>query len=109
MAAGMAEGIPEGLAIENVWAVEATYGPDAAARRAPVRHEHLERIGRLMSQGIVLEAGGYLDMKSSLLLVRAADEESAIAILREDVYTRSGVWTGFTARALGRVIKEPQL
>ena len=106
MATIMADGIPEGLAIEIVWAVEAVYGPDAAMRRAPVRHEHLERIGRLIDQGVVLEAGGFVDMSGSLFVVRARDEEEAVAILQDDVYTRTGVWTSFRARALGRVVKD---
>ena len=105
----MAEGIPEGLAIESIWAVEATYGPDAAERRPAVRYEHLERIGRLRATGTVVEAGGYADMSGSLLLVRAADEESALAILREDVYMRSGVWTALRARVLGRVVRRDEL
>ena len=89
----MAEEIPEGLAIEPIWAIEATYGTDAAERRPAVRHEHLARIGRLRAAGTVIEAGGYADMSGSLLLVRAPDEAAALAIMRDDVYMRSGVWT----------------
>jgi uncharacterized protein YciI len=48
-------------------------------------------------------------MSGSLLLVRAADEESALAILREDVYMRSGVWTALRARVLGRVVRRDEL
>jgi uncharacterized protein YciI len=105
----VAEGIPEGLAIEPIWAIEATYGPDAAERRPAVRHEHLARIGRLRAAGTVVEAGGYADMSGSLILVRAADEESALAIMRDDVYLRSGVWTRLRARSLGRVVRRDEL
>jgi uncharacterized protein YciI len=101
----MADELPAGLGIENVWVIEATYGPDAAVRRAPVRNEHIERYGRLMAQGIVLEVGGYLDMGGSLVMVRAATEEEALAVVEQDVYTRVGVWTGFRARQLGRVVR----
>ena len=31
--------IPEGVEIEQVWAIEAEYAPDGEARRRPVRHE----------------------------------------------------------------------
>jgi uncharacterized protein YciI len=101
----MAGEIPEGLAIEPMWAIEATYGPDAAERRPAVRHEHLARIAELRAAGIVVEAGGYTDMSGSLFLVRASDEEAALAIMKADVYTMSGVWTGFRARAMGRVAR----
>ena len=53
--------------------------------------------------------GGYADMSGSLFLVRAPDEAAALSILKADVYTRSGVWTGFRARALGRVVRREEL
>jgi uncharacterized protein len=106
----LADDIPEGLTIEWIWAIEATYGPDAAQRRPAVRHEHLTRIRALRAAGVILEAGGYRDMSAALLLVRAPNEAAAVAILEEDVYTRSGVWTGFKAHAMGRVagVDEPK-
>ena len=105
----MAGEIPDGLAIDPVWAIEATYGPDAVERRPAVRHEHLTRIGELRAAGTIVEAGGYADMSGSLFLVRAPDEAAALSILKADVYTRSGVWTGFRARALGRVVRREEL
>jgi uncharacterized protein YciI len=105
----MAGEIPDGLAIEPVWAIEATYGPDAAARRPAVRQEHLARIGELRAAGAIVEAGGYADMSGSLLLVRAPDEAAALAILQADIYTRSGVWTSFRARAIGRVVRREEI
>jgi uncharacterized protein len=105
----MAEDLPEGLAIEQVWAVEATYAPDAPERRPAVRREHLERIGRLRAAGTVIEAGGYSDWSAALLIVRAPDEAAAVALVRDDVYTRSGVWTDFHARALGLVVRREEL
>jgi uncharacterized protein YciI len=101
----MADEIPDGLAIETIWVVEAAYGPDAAERRAPVRAEHLRRIGALLEAGVIVEAGGYADMSGSLILVRAADEAAALAVVEDDVYTRVGVWTGFRTRKLGRVVR----
>jgi uncharacterized protein YciI len=44
-----------------------------------------------------------------LLLVRAPDEAAALAILNSDVYARSGVWTGFRARAIGRVVRRDEI
>jgi len=105
----MAGEIPDGLAIESVWAVEATYGPDAVERRPVVRREHLQRIGELRAAGTVIEAGGYADMSGSLFIFRAPDEAAALAILKSDVYARSGVWTSFRARAIGRVARADEI
>jgi uncharacterized protein YciI len=105
----MASEIPEGLTIESVWAVEADYGPDAAERRPAVRAEHLGRIGRLQAEGVVIEAGAFTDMSGSLILLRAASEAEALAIIDADVYARSGVWVGFRARSFGRVARADDL
>ena len=105
----MAGEIPEELVIENVWAIEAAYAPDAAQRRSAVRAEHLRRIGELRAAGTIVEAGAYQDMTGSLILARARDEASALAIVENDVYTRSGVWSGFKARAFGRVVRSEEL
>ena len=97
--------IPAGLAVEPVWVVEVPYTRDAAKRRPAVRHEHLERVGRLLAEGRLIEAGGYTDFSAALLIVRAATEEDALALIRDDVYFRAGVWREpVRARAYGRVI-----
>ncbi len=104
----MAE-IPEGLAIERIWVVEAAYGPDAAERRPAVRAEHLTRIDELRRKGTIVEAGAYADMSSSLLLVRTETEADAMDLIRADVYFRSGVWTEVRIKALGRVVRLDEL
>ena len=96
--------IPAGVDIETIYVVEARYSPEAPARRPAVRPEHLARIADLQRRGIVLEAGGYLDFSSALLLFRVADEATARSIIEQDVYFRSGVWTDFTVRGFGRVV-----
>ena len=92
-----------GFAMETVWVIEATYAPDAAETRVPFRAEHLARAARLKRAGVIVEVGGYLDVSGSLLIVRAASEEEALAIAREDPYIREGVWVELRARQLGRV------
>jgi uncharacterized protein YciI len=92
--------------IEPIWVVEATYAPDAADTRPAVRPEHLARIAQLRADGTILEAGGYLDLSTALLLVRAASEADAIALFRDDVYMRCGVWVELRAKAYGRVALE---
>lgn len=99
--------IPNGLAIEPVWIVEVPYTRDAAKRRPAVRHGHLERIGRLLREGTLVEAGGYDDFTAALLMVRAATAEDALSLIRDDVYFRSGVWREpVRARQYGRVTRK---
>ena len=97
--------IPDGVAVETVFMVEISYSADAAEKRPAVRPEHLRRIARLMADDRVLEAGGYLDFSSALLMVRASSEEQAVALVRDDVYLREGVWLdNARARPFGRVV-----
>ena len=89
--------------IELIWLVEATYAPDAAETRVPFRAAHIARLRELKRQGIVVEAGAYADVSATLVLVRAADEEAALDLCRDDVYLRNGVWVELRARPFGRV------
>ena len=101
--------IPSDIAIETIFMVEATYGPDAPELRPRVRPEHLTRLAALRDEGVIVEAGGYADFSAALLLIRAASEEAALAIARDDVYLRSGVWVELRARAFGRVVRPAEL
>jgi uncharacterized protein YciI len=89
--------------VEPVWLVEATYAPDAAETRVPFRAEHLARLRALKRQGIVVEAGAFADVSASIVVVRAADEQAALDLFRDDVYLRNGVWVELRARSFGRV------
>ena len=95
--------------METVWVIEATYAPDAAETRVPFRAEHLARAARLKREGVIVEVGGFTDVSGSLLIVRAASEEDALAVAREDPYIREGVWVELRARQMGRValVDEP--
>jgi uncharacterized protein YciI len=101
--------IPPGVAIETLYIVEATYAPDAAETRRAVRGEHLARVMEMRRSGVLLEAGGFADFTCALLLFRTASAEEALAICREDVYTRSGVWVELRARPWARVVAEAEL
>jgi len=94
---------PATTPIELVWLVEATYAPDAAETRVPFRAEHIARLRELKRQGLVIEAGAFTDVSATLVLVRAADEDAALDICRDDVYLRNGVWVELRARPFGRV------
>ena len=95
--------LPPAVTIEPVWLVEATYGPDAAETRKPFRAEHLARARMLKDTGVFVEVGAFADVSASILIVRAATAEAAIALVSDDVYLRNGVWVEVRARAFGRV------
>ena len=97
-------GIPEGIDVQPIFVIEATYTPEAAARRPAVRAEHLTRIGDLIRQGVVIEAGGYLDLSTSIMLVRAPNEEAALDLMRHDIYLTAGVLTDLRVKPFGRVV-----
>jgi len=99
--------VSEAPVIESVWLVEATYAPDAAETRKPFRAAHLARLLELKDAGVIVEAGAFTDMSASIAFVRADSEEAALAICRDDVYMRNGVWVELRARPFGRVVRGP--
>jgi uncharacterized protein YciI len=101
----MATDLPPGVAIEPIFVIEATYAPDAAETRPRVRPEHLARIAKLMEEGVVIEGGGYSDLSTALILVRAADADAALEIARSDVYMREGIWVELRVKGFGRVVR----
>jgi len=105
----VAQEIPDGVVMEPVFVIEATYAPDAAETRAPHRPAHLARIADLRAAGIVLEAGAFPDMSGSLMLVRAADTDAALALVAEDVYMREGVWVEARVRPFVRVARPDEV
>lgn len=95
---------PAPAGTEPIWFVQATYAPDAAEARVPFRQEHLAGVMRRIAEGVYVEAGAFLDVSESVLLVRASSEAEALAIVGDDVYLRNGVWVELRARAFGRVV-----
>jgi uncharacterized protein len=83
--------------------VEAVYAEGAARRREPYRQEHLDRVRKLASDGSLVLAGGFEDMKTSLLVFTITDEKAVADIIESDVYWREGVWTDYTIRKLNVV------
>jgi uncharacterized protein YciI len=96
--------LPTDITLEPVWLIEATYAPDAAETRTPFRARHLARLGQLKEAGIVIEAGAFVDVSSSMMMVRAADEAAALDIARGDIYMANGVWVELRARPFARVV-----
>jgi uncharacterized protein len=97
--------MPEGPVIESVWLIEATYAPDAAETRKPFRAAHLARLLELKDAGVIVEVGAFMDVSKSVVLVRAESEEAALAVCRDDVYMRNGVWVEVRAHPFGRVVR----
>lgn len=96
--------LPDGITIETVYLVEVPYTPEAPERRPSLRPQHVARIAGLIREGRLVEAGGCLDFSKAVLLVRAASEADALALIEEDVYTAGGVWHAPVAHAFGRVV-----
>lgn len=90
--------------IEPCYVVEPLYADDAAARREPVRDEHLARVRQLLADGTLVAAGAFDDMSSSLLVVAVDSEDEALALVHSDVYWREGVWVDVRMRRLNRVL-----
>lgn len=105
----MAQEIPDGIVMEPVFIIDATYGPDAAELRPPHRPAHLARIAALRAAGVIVEAGSFPDMSGSLLVVRAPDADAALAIAREDVYMREGVWVEVRVRPFVRIARPDEV
>ena len=96
---------PTNATIEPTWLIEATYAPDAAETRVPFRGRHLARLVELMDAGIVVAAGAFADVSASIVVVRAADEQAALDIARNDIYMSNGVWVEVRARPFGLVLR----
>lgn len=88
---------------KTCYVVEATYVEDAARLREPHRAEHLERLAKLHSEGVLLLGAAFSDTSGSLLVLQVANEESVAAIVETDVYWQAGVWTEWKTRAINRV------
>ncbi|NEE00491.1 YciI family protein [Phytoactinopolyspora halotolerans] len=84
---------------EPTFFVRATYVEDAATKREPYRAEHLDNVARMLSDGRLIVAGALADMSASVLVVRAADADAATAMMEQDVYWRTGVWTNIEVSA----------
>ncbi len=95
--------IPEGVEIEQVWAIEADFAPDGEARRRPVRHAHLANLAQLMREGVVVAAGAVGQVESAFIVVRVADEAAARDLAEHDVYWTSGAWARVRVRPYGLV------
>ena len=97
--------VREGSAeIESVYLVEAQFVPDAETLRKPLRAQHLARIARLKSEGVLIESGAFTDsLTASLMIVRAPAAAHARRVAEDDIYYKEGIWRDIQVRPFGRV------
>lgn len=92
----------------QLFAVVATYVPDAVTRRAPYRDAHLARARELHAQGHLLAAGALGEpIDGALLIFRARSADEVRAWLAEDPYVKAGLWPEITVRPWHVVIGAP--
>ena len=80
----------------------------AGKRRRKVREDHLKAVKPAVENGF-LQLGGALldptgDMIGSVMLFDAATEEEVRDFVKNDVYTKSGVWQTFEIYPFKRAI-----
>ena len=63
----------------------------------------MARAAALKAAGTYVEVGAFLDVSSSIILVRAETESDALDVVRDDVYMANGIWVELRARPFGRV------
>jgi len=96
--------LPDGVAIQPVFAIEAEYAPDAGERRRLFRATHLADIAQARRNGVIVAAGGYADMSGSLILAHVPDETAAQALVEGDIYWRNRIWSSYRIRPLTIVV-----
>ncbi|MBI2755444.1 MAG: hypothetical protein HYX52_01920 [Chloroflexi bacterium] len=98
--------LPTNVAIRRAFVIEASYGPDAAERRKPLRARHLERVGRLLDSGVIALAGALADLSESVMIANVSSAAEAEALARSDPYFEAGIWIGIVVREFDQVIVE---
>jgi uncharacterized protein YciI len=68
-----------------------TYGYNETDQRAARRAEHLAYLNKLKDEGALALAGPYEDLSGGAIVLNAADEAAAEAIVAGDPYTKNDV------------------
>lgn len=91
--------------MSKLYAIVTQDGPGAAAVRKEKLKEHLAHVeahlDRLTVAGPLRDEAG--NFTGSLLIVKAADEADARALLESDPYFRAGIWSDIRIDAFGAV------
>jgi uncharacterized protein YciI len=78
-------------------------GPDGARLRPTVRPEHLENLKPLIDQGRLIIGGPFTDGSGSLMIVEMESEAEATDFIRNDPYTKRGVFARFEVKPFRQV------
>lgn len=80
----------------------------AAEKRAPFREAHLANLRRLHAEGHLLLGGALQNpLDAGVLVIRAATEDDARALLADDPYQTNGIWTKIAIREWSIVVGLP--
>jgi uncharacterized protein YciI len=78
-------------------------GPDGARLRPSVRPAHLENLKPLIAQGRLVIGGPFTDGSGSLMIVEMENEAAATEFIRNDPYTKQGVFERFEVKPFRKV------
>ena len=78
-------------------------GPDGARLRPSVRPAHLENLKPLIDQGRLVIGGPFTDGSGSLMIVDMESEAAALEFIRNDPYTKQGVFARFEVKPFRKV------
>jgi uncharacterized protein len=68
-----------------------TYGYNETDERAARRDEHVAYLNKLKDEGALVMAGPYEDLTGGAIVLNAADETAAKALVDGDPYTKADV------------------
>jgi uncharacterized protein YciI len=92
---------------DQTFAVRYDYVPDMESRRDPHREGHLAFLRSAAEQGRLVLAGALTDpVDTGWLVVRAASEHAAYAMVHEDPYARAGLIRSITVRPIVVVVPD---
>jgi uncharacterized protein len=90
---------------DKTFAVRYGYVPDIADRRDPHRADHLAFLRSRSDQGGLVLAGALTDpLDAAWIVVRAASEAAAYAMVSDDPYVRAGLVRSITIRPIALVV-----
>ncbi|HEU0286937.1 MAG TPA: YciI family protein [Nocardioidaceae bacterium] len=90
---------------DQTYAVRYGYVPDMDSRREPHRADHLGFLRARGEQGDLVLAGALTDpVDGAWLVVRAASEQAAYALVSEDPYVKAGLVRSITVRSIVLVV-----
>ena len=68
-----------------------SWAPGLTTRQQPLWDQHAAFIDRLYDDGRIVMAGPYADCTRALLIVKARDSKEAVAMFRDDPWTKGGI------------------